>query len=168
MTSLPTPARLAAAVAALTIVAALSGCSVLETVFPAEAQRSEETQEISKAGQQDVFDVAVGDCFNEDGGGEDVSDVPAVPCVEPHDNEVFHLFDLTGDVFPVDIDEQADAGCMAQFAAFVGIEYDASTEIDFFTISPSADTWSEGDREVICSVFDIDKQTTGTLAGAAR
>jgi hypothetical protein len=164
------------AAAALLGVAALSGCSVLENVFPAQAQRDDETQEIAEAGQQDVFEVAVGDCFNNEGEiaegdtaegdtGE-VSDIPAVPCAEPHDNEIFYLFDLAGDEFPTDVDILADDGCYAQFATFVGLDYESST-LDYFPIMPTAETWAQGDREVICSVF-ADTQTTGTLAAAAR
>jgi hypothetical protein len=156
------------AAAGMLAVTALAGCSALEGLFPAQAERDSETQEIAEAGQQDVFEVAVGDCFNDEGDGTEVTDLPAVPCAEPHDNEIYHLFDLAGEEFPVDIDAQADAGCRAQFAAFIGLEYDVSTEIDFFPIQPTVETWSEGDREVICSVFDIAGQTTGTLAGAAR
>jgi len=168
MTSLRIPARLAltATVSALAV-AALSGCSVLESIFPAQAERDAETQEIAEAGQQDVFQVNVGDCFNNtDSSSEEVSEIPAVPCAEPHDNEIYYLFDLPGTDYPVDTPDQADAGCYAQFPAFVGLDYESS-ELDFYPIYPTADTWSTGDREVICAIY-ADAQTTGTLAGAAR
>jgi len=168
MTAPRTPARLAlTAVISISSIALLGGCSVLESIFPAQATRDSETQEIAEAGQQDVFEVAVGDCFNDDSASE-ISDIPAVPCSEPHDNEIYHLFDLPGDEFPTDIDTQAEAGCYEQFAPFIGVEYDVSTDIDYFIIQPTAETWEVGDREVICSVYDINGQTTGTLAGAAR
>jgi len=158
---------IAAAVSALAV-AALSGCSVLESVFPAQAQRDAETQEIAEAGEQVVFQVSVGDCFNDgaDELTEGVSAVAAVPCAEPHDNEIYYLFDIAGDEFPTDVDVQADQGCYDQFATFVGHDYETSA-LDFFPIYPAAETWETGDREVICSVFDS-VQTTGTLAGAAR
>jgi hypothetical protein len=157
---------LTATVSALAV-SALTGCSALEGIFPAQAERDPETQEIAESGQQDVYEVAVGDCFNDDSGSsEEISDVPAVPCAEPHDNEIYHLFDLTGDEFPVDVDQLADTGCYEQFATFVGLDYESSA-LDYFPIMPTADTWSMGDREVICSIFDT-VQTTGTLAGAAR
>ncbi|GAB2453337.1 hypothetical protein HD599_002784 [Conyzicola lurida] len=169
MTALRAPARFAlTAVVSISAIAVLSGCSVLENIFPAQAERDDETQEISEGGQQDVFEVAVGDCFNDEGDSSEISDLPAVPCTEPHDNEIYYLFDLPGDEFPADIDAQSDAGCLAQFAAFIGVEYDVSTQIDYFPIQPTAETWEAGDREVICSVYDIAAQTTGTLAGAAR
>lgn len=168
MTSLRLTARIAvtATVSALAV-AALTGCSVLENIFPAQAERDAETQEIAEAGQQDVFQVNVGDCFNDtDSSSEEVSEIPAVPCAEPHDNEIYHLFDLAGDEYPLDTPDQADAGCYAQFATFVGLEFESST-LDFYPIYPTAETWATGDREVICAVYDT-VQTTGTLAGAAR
>ncbi|GAB3605287.1 septum formation family protein [Conyzicola nivalis] len=166
MTSIP--ARIASATAACAVaLAALTGCSALGSIFPAQAERDPETQEIAEAGQQDVYSVAVGDCFNDgSGSSEEVSDVPAVPCSEPHDNEIYYLFDLAGDEFPADAEQLADTGCYDQFATFVGLDYESSA-LDYFPILPTADTWSTGDREVICSVFDS-VQTTGTLAGAAR
>ena len=168
MTTLRIPARIAVtATISVLAVAALAGCSVLEGIFPAQAERDAETQEIAEAGQQDVFNVAVGDCFNdEESASDEVSDVPAVPCAEPHDNEIYYLFDLAGDECPVDTPDQADAGCYDPFSAFVGLDYESSV-LDYYPIYPTADTWSTGDREVICVVFDS-AQTTGTLAGAAR
>ncbi|MET4583701.1 hypothetical protein ABIE21_003227 [Conyzicola nivalis] len=171
MSALRLPSRLAlASVVALAAVASLGGCAVLENIFPAQAERDAETQQIAEAGQQDVFTVALGDCFNNDAAAidnEEISDLPAVPCAEPHDNEVFLLFDLAGDEFPVDVDQLADDGCFAQFETFVGMPYETSV-LDYFPIQPTVETWAEGDREVICSVFEPEVQTTGTLAGAAR
>ncbi len=163
------PARLAAvAASALLLTLTLTGCGVLENIFPAQAQRNAETQEIEESGQQDVFQVSVGDCFNEaDASTTEVSDIPAVPCDTPHDYEVFHLFDLTGDTFPTDLDDQSIAGCGEQFQAFVGIDYDSSV-LDYTFIQPTAGSWESGDREVICSIFEPDVKSTGTLAGAAR
>jgi hypothetical protein len=146
MTSHRFTARLAltAAVSAFAV-AALTGCSVLENIFPAQAERDSETQEIAEAGQQDVFDVNVGDCFDDaDSTSDEISDVPAVPCAEPHDNEIFYLFDLAGDEYPVDTPDQADAGCYDPFTTFVGIDVEQSV-LDYYTVP-----------------------TTGTLAGAAR
>jgi hypothetical protein len=168
MTSHRFTARLAltAAVSAFAV-AALTGCSVLENIFPAQAERDSETQEIAEAGQQDVFDVNVGDCFDDaDSTSDEISDVPAVPCAEPHDNEIYYLFDLAGDEYPVDTPDQADAGCYDPFTTFVGIDVESSA-LDYYPIYPTAETWATGDREVICVVFDT-VPTTGTLAGAAR
>ena len=171
MSALRLPSRIAlTSVVALAAVASLGGCAVLENIFPAQAERDAETQQIAEAGQQDVFSVALGDCFNNAAAAvdnEEVTDLAAVPCAEPHDNEVYFLFDLPGGEFPSDVDQLADDGCFAQFQTFVGAPYETSV-FGYFPIQPTVQTWAEGDREVICSIFEPEVQSTGTLAGAAR
>jgi hypothetical protein len=66
----------------------LSGCSAISDLFPEEAARDADTQEISEAGEADVFSLAIGDCFN-DQEAEEISSVPALPCTEPHDYEAY-------------------------------------------------------------------------------
>lgn len=170
MSYLPARARiLGASVASILLVSALAGCSVLDGIFPAEAERDSTTNKIAEAGTQDVFTVAVGDCYNNDEAESDeVTDLPAVPCTDAHDNEIYYLFDLPGDDFPTDIDSLADSGCGVQFTAFAGIEQSLSASLDYYPIQPTIDTWGEGDREVICSIYDVTGKSTGTLAGAAR
>ena len=60
--------------------------------------------------------------------GEVVSEVPVVPCTEPHDDEVYFDFQLADGEFPGDdaVAEQSDAGCLEQFQPFVGLVYDSS------------------------------------------
>jgi len=35
-------------------------------------------------------------------------------------------------------------------------------------MSPTEGSWSDGDREVLCLVYDPSAETVGSLAGAAR
>jgi hypothetical protein len=37
-----------------------------------------------------------------------------------------------------------------------------------FPITPSEGTWGEGDREIICSLYEADKKITGSARGARR
>ncbi|MCY7411467.1 MAG: hypothetical protein LH471_00230, partial [Salinibacterium sp.] len=63
---------------------------------------------------------------------------------------------------------QADTGCEAEFDAFVGINYVESI-LDFTFYYPTAASWAEGDREILCLIFDpAGKITSGSLSGAAR
>jgi len=146
----------------------LSGCSVIENIFPAQAERDEETNEVQEAGEADVFTMAVGDCLNNQD-ADVVETIPAVPCSEPHDFEAYHSFDLTGgDEFPglETIEAEADKGCYEAFPTFVGIAYEEST-LDFSYFYPTEDSWAAADREIMCIVYDAEP-STGTLAGAAR
>lgn len=156
--------------AALALAAALSSCAALD-VFGArgEPERDAETKEITSSGQADVFAIEVGDCLDETDASE-VSDVPVVPCSEPHDQEVFSEFLLTETEWPGDdaIQEAAITRCDAAFAVFVGITWDESA-LDWFPFTPTENGWETlGDRLVQCVIYDPEVKTTGTLKGAAR
>lgn len=150
--------------------AMLTGCGAVSEILEGSgAERDVQTGEVTAAGQADVFDLEVGDCFN-DTALESVSDVPAVPCDEEHDNEIYHLFDLEGGDYPGEetVSASADEGCRATFEAFVGLAYEES-ELDFGTLYPSEDTWADlGDREVVCLAYDPAGMVVGSLAGVAR
>lgn len=129
---------------------------------------------IVEAGALTVEDLRVGDCFDDEAGaGEEVleiSEVAAQPCTEPHDNEVFHSFQLTGDALPSEdeIFEQVGLQCGDAFDAFVGKLWEES-EFDLFPIWPSEASWRTGDRTVTCVLFARDlSKLTGSAAGTGR
>lgn len=149
---------------------ALSGCSVVDSIIPKPAEtRDAQSGEIVGGGTTDVFTLQPGDCLRDDTASDEVTDVPTVPCSEPHEYEVYGEVVLEGDEFPGDdvINQQADEGCYAQFAAFVGIAYEDSV-LDYTYYTPLQDGWEQlDDRLVTCLIYDAG-ETTGTLAGAAR
>ena len=154
--------RLSLLVAGAVVAGSLLGCSQ-------GATRDADSQEITEAGTADAFALQIGDCFN-DTTEEELVEVPAVPCSEPHDNEVYYLFDLPEGEFPGDeaVLAAAEEGCLAQFDAFVGMAYEDS-ELDWFPLSPTEAGWTAiGDREIVCSVWDPAGQTEGSLKGVAR
>ncbi|WP_437386554.1 septum formation family protein [Plantibacter flavus] len=160
------PLAIAAVVAALT----LSGCSVINDILPKPAEtRDSQTGEIVGGGTTNVFTLAVGDCLNDESSSDEVSEVPTVPCTEPHTYEVYGEVTIPGDEWPGDdaLTQQADDGCYAQFQPFAGIAYEDST-LDFNYYTPTQASWEEmNDRLVTCVIFDSGA-TTGSLAGAAR
>jgi Septum formation len=118
-----------------------------------------------------VFDLKVGDCFNDDpAGGTVVNTVATVDCGDPHDNEVYFVFDMTDAAFPGS-DASIDAGserCIAEFEGFVGISY-IESDLDVFPITPTAESWDQGDREVLCALYALDlSKLTGSMEGAAH
>jgi len=118
----------------------------------------------------DVFTVAVGDCLNDDGVEGEISSVPKIDCSEPHDSEAFASVDVSDGDYPGEdaIFAEAGSACEAQFDAFVGISY-AESVFDFSYYYPTPESWANGDREIICLIFDpAGKITSGSLAGAAR
>jgi hypothetical protein len=158
-------ARTAMAVTVVTATALLPGCSLLNGFIGGTSVEGE-------GNKTDIFAIAIGDCLNDAAADGTVSEVPTVPCTEPHDSEVFASVILEDGDFPGEeaIIAEADSGCLAQFAAFMGIEYEASTaDIQYYF--PTDVTWLSGDREILCLVYATDGagntvQTTGSLAGS--
>lgn len=117
-----------------------------------------------------VFDLEVGQCFNDPDSFDEVANVDIVDCEEPHDNEVYHLFDLADGSYPgLDaVESDAVDGCLAAFEPFVGRDYQTS-ELDIRYLYPTPDTWDDGDREIVCALFDLSgAQMTGTERNSGR
>ncbi len=121
-------------------------------------------------GSVDAFQVRVGDCFNDTYDSDDeyqVSDVPGVPCSDPHDNETYAVFDLSAESYPGGeaMGELAFESCFKRFESFVGRDYETST-LDIHMMYPSTESWQQEDREVICAVFDVEaNKLIGSAAG---
>lgn len=122
-------------------------------------------------GQQSVFSLPVGTCFDDQADGE-ISSVPEVDCSQPHDNEVFALIEYTDtDTYPGTDQMSAisDELCVAQFQGYVGLNFQSSV-LDVFAIFPTAESWNEDDdREIICALYNADlSKLIGSMEGAAR
>ena len=131
--------------------------------------------QIVSEGTLDAFSLRVGDCTNEPEASEDeefaeIATVIAVPCDQPHDNEFYHVFDVVNrQEFSGDeaVYEEAFQGCYDQFETFIGLDYESSV-LEIYPIYPSAGSWAEGDREVICGLYHIDfEKLTGSVKGLA-
>lgn len=149
-----------------------------ETDEPEGTDEPDETDEPGggdgQEGDISVFDLEPGTCFNvPDEDASSFEEVPAVPCDEEHQYEVFALVEHDAgadDEYPgdEDLDDFAFAGCEEEFEGYVGTEYSESIYyINYLT--PSEDTWAEGDREVVCVVYQRDEdQNPEVLTGSAR
>jgi hypothetical protein len=156
-------ARRALALFAVSVTAfALAGCNLI-------GNNGKGGADSSNGASTDVFTISVGDCLNDSGLDDQVSEVPVVDCDQPHDSEAYASVTLPDGDFPGNESVQAQAvtQCTSEFAPFIGIDYDQS-DLDFAYYYPTSDSWDQGDREVLCLVMDPAGQTTGSLAGAAR
>jgi len=136
---------------------ALAGCAQVEAdVLPTPSPTPSDTS-------TPLTDIAAGDCYDESG-----ASVLVLDCDEPHDFEVFATLLLEDATYPAEtLAATATARCRTAFSAFIGLEYDAS-ELALRYVAPSAATWKQGDREVLCIVHDPAGATTGSLADALR
>lgn len=133
-------------------------------------ERDEEPGQSAESGDVDVFDLEVGDCLADFTDATEVSSIEAAPCSEPHSDEIYAKGSIPdADEFPgpETIETAARGICRAQFAAFVGLPYDDSV-LDIGYLAPTEDSWAEGDRTVLCTIFDPLEEVTGSLRGAER
>ncbi|MFI6575127.1 septum formation family protein [Nocardiopsis sp. NPDC050513] len=118
-----------------------------------------------------VFALGLGDCLNDYGADDAVSEVPVIDCGEPHDYEVYYVGDLEGDEFPgrEEVIDMTTDRCREEFDAFVGIPY-MESELDFTLLFPTESGWNDADdREILCLIYEMSgEQATGSLEGARR
>lgn len=149
----------------------LSLVSILAITFlGGDEPDRDETGAIEEEGDLGVFSLRVGDCFDDAAGalgGAEVESVPAVPCDEPHDNEVFAKPTLTDGPYPGDDEIYVEAleRCVDEFAAYTGEDYDTS-ELEVFPITPTRATWEDGDVHfAVCALYNLDlSKLTGSQA----
>jgi len=143
------------------------GIAVAVAVSACSADR-DETGAIVAEGSVDAFQMHVGDCFDDGStfADENVDSVPGVPCSNPHDNEVYAVYDVAAASFPGEgMADMAHEGCLTRFERFVGKDYESSS-LDIATLYPSSESWQQNDREVVCAVYDVDaKKLTGSVKG---
>lgn len=125
---------------------------------------------ITAGGSLAVTELRVGDCFSSEDADE-ISQVEARPCDEPHQYELFHVVTWTGsDEYP-SVDAQADFlinACGPVFETYVGRSYLSST-LDFFPFTPTEAGWDDGDRIFQCVLFDPQRaELTSSLRNADR
>jgi len=124
---------------------------------------------LSTAGSVSIDDLRVGDCFDV-GDETEITDVDGVPCTEPHEYEVFALDTYEADALPGDAELEAvfEDVCVEPFAAYVGIDY-LDSELYGSMITPSEESWADGDRGFVCFLYDLDDpELTASMRGAGR
>ena len=154
-------------------VALLVVCALVFAACSGDTTTRDDDGEIIEGGEIDVFEVQEGDCLLLPSATNEVSSFEGVACDEPHDGEIYELFDITGfDDYPGDeiVSAQADEGCFNAFEPFIGLEYAQSA---FFVqqFVPNEQTWNDrDDREVICIVVPApgEPQLTMSLEGIAQ
>ena len=69
--------------------------------FLLSANRNDAGQ-ITEEGSVSSFDLKAGDCLNGLAESNNITSVPAVPCAQPHDGEVFATFEIPAGTWPGD------------------------------------------------------------------
>ena len=130
----------------------------------ADASASPDGSEAPEGEETSVFDLEEGDCFG--AAGEQVETVNVVDCEQPHIYEVYALVDYEteDDAYPGEeaVRTYADEQCEAEFEGFVGIDYESSRWY-ITSVTPSEETWADGDREIVCTLnLEDNSEVTGS------
>jgi hypothetical protein len=168
----PRAGRRAGLLAAPLGIAALVLAACATTAHPTHTPAATPTP---TGGKASAFAIKVGDCLDDADVQGATTTAPIVPCTGPHDSEAYGRFLLTDTEYPGEekVKSEAAAGCSGTlFANFVGIA-SADSTLQFSYYFPTADSWASGDREVMCTINQVDGAgttipTTGTLKDAAR
>jgi len=120
-------------------------------------------------GEGAVTDLRAGQCLDRPETATAIEEVEVVPCDDPHDLEVFALVELPDGPYPGDSgrSQVAQEACADRFAAYVGVEPSASARSTGFLV-PTEQGWDEGDREVVCLLYDPDERLTGSMRASQR
>lgn len=162
--------RAIALVAVASASVALSGCSILNQITGGgQATRDDSGQVIEGNDNTDVFTLQVGDCLNDATAAETVETIPTVPCSQPHDSEIYASHIMSGDTYPGQdaVIDEADRVCLEAFDSFVGIAW-ADSIYYYSYYFPTEGSWSGGDREILCTIYDQAGQVTGSLQNIGR
>lgn len=113
-----------------------------------------------------VFNFEEGTCIESLAGAVGpVSELPTVECDVTHEAEVVALVTHTGDDFDSGrIEDEGTEGCSAGFEDYVGAPIQLTT-LDMTTLSPTSESWDQGDRETVCIATGDDLEES--LEGAS-
>jgi hypothetical protein len=130
-----------------------------------QASRSSSTGGITRKGSQNVFSLAVGDCFDNPAGASTVITVTAIPCNQPHNAQIYAKFTLRGSDFDYPgnaaVTRLATNGCNSRTG-----DVDKSLTTGSMTIRllfPEADSWLNGRRTVSCMIVNPTPALTSSL-----
>lgn len=123
-----------------------------------------------------ISDLSVGDCIDYEPGlfEDDVAEpvepfLQIVDCSGEHEEEVIALPVMPDGDFPGDaaVEREAQDACLAAFEPYVGAEYEDSI-YDVTWFMPSQETWQEGDRQILCTVYDPQGPVDQVIRGSAE
>lgn len=133
------------------------------------------TSDTAATAGAEIPDLQVGDCIDTaaTSGQTTLYRIPVVPCTTAHGGEIYAETTAEDSLAkngqpPTQqaLWDAADAYCYPQFTKYVGLRW-AQSELLYWPIAPSEESWAEGDRRILC-VVESDQPVTGTLKGADR
>jgi hypothetical protein len=119
---------------------------------------------VNNEGSVTTTELRPGDCVREVSESKSIYDVPAVPCSQRHQGEVFAVFTLPAGNWPGEqaVVKKAEDGCSSRLAGYSKrAAKDENLQV-FFIYPADTASWRR-DRSVTCLVTDRDGKLTGSL-----
>jgi Domain of unknown function (DUF4190)/Septum formation len=141
--------------------------AVIIVAVTTQAKR-DDTGTINAGGDVSATALQVGDCVNNLKDSNNLLSLPAVPCSQAHEGEVFAVYDLPAGPYPSELSSGADVpdsiqqSCSEKFGSYAP---SASTDnVGLFVLYPLPANWAKGDHSVNCiATVQGGGTTTGSL-----
>jgi Domain of unknown function (DUF4190)/Septum formation len=139
---------------------------VLIIVGVTSSPNRDDSGQITSGGSVSATALQAGDCVNNLKDTTSLLSLPAVPCSQPHEGEVFAVFDLPAGPYPgADaVNKQASTQCSDRITAYSPTAGTDGT-YDLFLVYPRQQDWARGDREIACVAAATAGTTTGSIKG---
>ena len=109
----------------------------------------------------DAGTLAVGECFDNPVGTEEIQDVQHHPCTEAHTAEVVFLGKLPdgNGSYPTSaaVQDWIRTNCVPAWNAYTGKDITSQAVLDLGWYQPTTDGWGGGDRSMICYAIRVDE-----------
>jgi Domain of unknown function (DUF4190)/Septum formation len=140
---------------------------IIVAVVLSQAKRDDKGT-INAGGDVSATALQVGDCVNNLKDSNNLLSLPAVPCSQAHEGEVFAVYDLPSGPYPPELSSGAGVpdsiqqSCSEKFGTYAP---DASTgNVGLFVLYPLPANWAKGDHSVNCiATVQGGGTTTGSL-----
>ena len=122
---------------------------------------------VTEGGSISATALQVGDCVNGLRNSTNLSSLPGVPCTQPHEGEVFAVFDLPAGDYPgsAAVDDQVSRECNDRLTAY-SPSAGSDPDVGLFSVYPLEQNWNRGDRQVVCLATAAAGNTaTGSIKG---
>jgi len=109
-------------------------------------------------------DLAVGDCLTEIPDATLIRMVPKTDCSQPHAGEAYAVLTMPDGAYPGEATiSDWQNKCPAELESYSPQAMQDSS-VGVFVLYPTAETWGQGDRAIVCIATTEDKRT-GSLKG---
>jgi hypothetical protein len=123
-----------------------------------------------------VFDIEPGQCFEAQGEVKaQLSELTELDCDQEHAQESYAVVEYvaegsqTPDTYPGDdaLAKFANGACAGEYGKYVGVDY-LDSELFYTYLLPSARSWDDDDRSVVCFVTSAGEPLQGSVKGSKR